>query len=88
MTQLKDNRVKEKKCEHEKVEIWTQYFRNAPAKIVRAYCPDCEVAMPKIKDIYQDRENKIYEAYGNKSPVVIWDDKVETIIQQKWEANP
>ena len=80
---VKTQEGKERKCKHDVVEVWTQYFRNKPAQVVRAYCSKCETAMPEIRGIYQDREDKIYEAYGNKPPVVILDDRIETVIEKR-----
>lgn len=64
------------KHKHPDFEIITQYFKDRPGKIVSVKCTACSEHIPELIDMFQDRENRIYESHGNKSPI-FWIDADE-----------
>lgn len=57
-------------CKHDAWEIITSYFKDKPAKVESVKCASCGLENEDIKEIQQMRENRVFEIYDEKSPVV------------------
>ena len=63
---------------HEVFKVITEYRRDKKAKVLAVICTDCEEYIPKLVDLFQEGENKAFEAYGN-SPVVFTNHNIEWV---------
>ena len=61
-----------KKHKHKEIQYFTTYYKDRSAKVTNAECVECGVKFPDIVKLFQDREDQIFQAYGNKPPIV-WD---------------
>ena len=73
-----------RKHKHKILEVITLYKQDMPTKVELVKCSKCNVAFPELREFLQDREDKTWEAYGHKSPVIFLSSDMDWVEEKKF----